>query len=108
TVYLPPSYATDTARRFPVFYFLHDDGVQSSAAIDLIKPAADRLASVQGFSEPIIVAPDEASVAQDLVGYVDSHYRTLAVRISRGIAGHGKGGDTALRIDMQQPDVFSS
>src|SRR6185295_11374753 len=50
----------------------------------------------------------ERFVAQDLVGYIDGHYRTIASRISRGLAGHSMGGYGALRIGMKRPDVFSS
>ena len=89
--------------------------------------SADRLAAAPGFSEPIVVTPDaftlhkgsmysnspttgdwEQFVAEDLVAYVDSHYRTLAARMSRGLAGHSMGGYGAVRIGMKRPDVFSS
>src|SRR5579883_716873 len=115
TVYLPPSYATDSARRFPVFYFLPDSGARSDASISAIKEVADRMAALQGFSEQIIVTPDAQAtgdwarfIAEDLVAYVDMHYRTLAVRISRGLAGISMGGNSALQIGMKRPDVFSS
>jgi enterochelin esterase-like enzyme len=127
TVYLPPSYASDSMRRFPVIYFMHDYGEQSDAPIDAIKQVVDRLAAAQGFSEPIVVTPDastsrtesmysasattgdwESFVAEDLVASIDMQYRTLASRISRGLAGHLRGGYGALRIGMKRPDVFSS
>src|SRR6185436_3750353 len=40
--------------------------------------------------------------------YMDSHYRTLVTRQSRGLAGHSMGGYGALRIGMKRPDVFSA
>jgi enterochelin esterase-like enzyme len=114
TVYLPPSYASDTARQFPVIYFLNDSDEGSDAVVDAIKSSADRLAGVQGFSEPIVVitsapAPaDSQRLPDDLVAYADSHYRTFKARISRGLAGRFRGGDAAFRIAMSRPDVFSS
>ena len=39
---------------------------------------------------------------------MDGHYRTLASRTSRGLAGHSMGGYGALRIGMKRPDVFMS
>lgn len=45
---------------------------------------------------------------QDLVGYVDRHYRTLAKPEARGIRSHSMGGFGALHIAMRQPDEFSS
>ena len=50
----------------------------------------------------------ERYIAEDLVGYIDSHYRTLADRMSRGLAGHSMGGYGTLRIGMKRADVFSS
>ena len=127
TIYLPPNYANDPARRFPVIYFLPDFQEPSDDVINGIKNAADKPSPVQGFSEPIVVALDantsrkesmygsspaagdwERFIADDLVGYVDSHYRTLSKRISRGLAGHSMGAYGALRIGMKRPDVFSS
>jgi S-formylglutathione hydrolase FrmB len=130
TVYLPPSYAADEARRYPVVYLLHGYGGRDDTFTlrpEVLTQSADRLAAAQGFSELIVVTPDaftlhkgsmysnsvttgdwERFVAQDLVEYIDGHYRTLATRISRGLAGHSMGGYGALRIGMTHPGVFSS
>ena len=130
TVYLPPSYAGDQARRYPVVYLLHGYGGRDdtfTGRLAKLPESADRLAAAQGFSEPIVVMPNaftlhkgsmysnsvttgdwERFVAQDLVAYVDGHYRTIANRMSRGLAGHSMGGYGAVRIGMKRPDVFSS
>jgi len=130
TVYLPPGYAADQNRRFPVVYLLHGYGGRDdtfTSRLAKLAESADRLAAAQGFSEPIVVTPDaftlhkgsmysssvtigdwESFVAQDLVAYIDSHYRTIAARISRGLAGHSMGGYGTLRIAMKRPGVFSS
>ena len=50
----------------------------------------------------------ESYIAEDLVAYVDSHYRTLANRAGRGLGGHSMGGYGTIRIGMKRPDVFSS
>jgi len=111
-VYLPGSHATEPARRFPVMYLLGGFPIENLK----LPEAADRLANAQGFSEVIVVVPDapvsspsvEKFVADDLVSYVDAHYRTIAARISRGVAGYSTAGSVALRIGMKQPEVFSS
>jgi enterochelin esterase-like enzyme len=130
TVYLPPSYLTDQARRFPVVYLLHGYGGRAdtfTARLATLQESGDRLAAAPGFSEPIVVTPDaftlhkgsmysnsattgdwERFIAEDLVAYMDGHYRTLANRTSRGLAGHSMGGYGALRIGMKRPDVFMS
>lgn len=130
TVYLPPSYAADQMRRFPVVYLLHGYGGREdtfTTRLASLRESGDRLAAAQGFSEAIVVTPSaftlhkgsmysssptigdwERFVAEDLVAYMDSHYRTLAERMSRGLGGHSMGGYGALRIGMKRPDVFSS
>src|SRR5688572_15570860 len=130
TVYLPPSYQTDQARRFPVVYLLHGYGGRDdtfTARLASLQQSADRLATNPGFSELIVVTPNaytlhkgsmysnsvttgdwERFVAEDLVAYMDKNYRTEADRKSRGLAGHSMGGYGALRIGMKRPDVFLS
>jgi S-formylglutathione hydrolase len=130
TVYLPPSYAADQTRRYPVVYLLHGYGGRNdtfNGRLARLPESADRLGAAQGFSELIVVTPNafslhkgsmysnsvttgdwESFVAQDLVTYIDGHYRTIARRMSRGLAGHSMGGYGAVRIGMKRPDVFSS
>ena len=123
TVYLPPSYATDQQRRFPTVYLLHGSGQRENAFLEglaRLQESADRLAAAQGFSQFIVVTPNastaagemysghwERFIADDLVAHVDSQYRTLAHRMSRGLAGHDAGGTAALRIGMTRPEVFA-
>ena len=47
-------------------------------------------------------------VTRDVVTYIDAHYRTLAAREHRGIAGHSMGGYGALTLAFRHPDVFGS
>jgi enterochelin esterase-like enzyme len=111
-LYLPPSYASDAMRRFPVVYVLAE---RPSDNLKLPE-AADRLSSSAGFSEPIVVFPDtsgsladlEKFAGEELVAFVDGRYRTMPARISRGLAGYGLGGDAALRVGVSRPAVFSS
>jgi S-formylglutathione hydrolase FrmB len=130
TVYLPPSYAGDLTRRFPVVYLLHGYGGRDDAfttRLANLPESAGRLGAAQGFSEHIVVTPNaftlhkgslyssspttgdwERFIAGDLVAFVDGRYRTIADRMSRGLAGHSMGGYGAIRIGMKRPDVFSS
>lgn len=130
TVYLPPTYASDQSRRFPVIYLLHGYGGREDTFTERLaslKQSSDTLAAAQGFSSAIVVTPSaytlhkgsmyssspttgdwERFIAEDLVSYMDSHYRTLPDRMSRGLAGHSMGGYGALRIGMKRPDVFFS
>ena len=127
-VYLPPSYAAEPARRYPVVYFLHGYGmtVERMAGFLSLADAADT-AIASGAREVIVVLPDadtiysgsmyssspttgdwEGFVSHDLVGYVDARYRTIPERESRGLAGHSMGGYGTVRIGMKSPDVFGA
>jgi enterochelin esterase-like enzyme len=101
-VYLPGSYDTDPARRYPVVLVVAERPFESLN----LPQAIDRLSTAQGFSEPIVVMTDTDPA--DLVAYVDEHYRTLTARISRGLAGCTTGGDAALRTAAMHPEMFSS
>jgi enterochelin esterase-like enzyme len=134
SVYLPPSYARQPQRRYPVMYLLHGFtdsdvywfGVGGQQHFVNVPGAVDR-ANASGARELIVVMPNaftkfagsmysssaaigdwEAFVAKDLVAYVDGHYRTLPKRASRGLAGHSMGGYGTLRIGMKYPETFSS
>jgi enterochelin esterase-like enzyme len=128
-VYLPPSYSTETSRRYPVVYFLHGYGVHAERYWEVmtVPATADREMSGGSAQEMILVHPDaftiysgsmysnspttgnwEAFITHDLVEYIDSHYRTIANRESRGLAGHSMGGYGTLRIGMKYPEVYSS
>lgn len=127
-IYLPPSYGTQPNRRYPVVYFLHGYGIGAEAYWNsMLVPQSSDAAQAAGGKEMILVHPDafsvhngsmysnspttgdwETFVAEELVTYVDSHYRTVATRASRGLAGHSMGGYGAFRIGMKFPQVFSS
>jgi S-formylglutathione hydrolase len=129
-VYLPPSYSADQSRSYPVVYLLHGYGGTETTFTERlanIQESGDRLDGAQGFSSAIYVMPSaytlhkgamysdsvttgnwEKFIADDLVAYVDSHYRTLKSRMSRGLAGHSMGGYGAIKIGMKRPDVFAS
>ena len=60
------------------------------------------------YSSSLTTGDWENFIARELVAYIDSHYRTISNRMSRGLAGHSMGGYGTLRIGMKHPDVFSS
>jgi S-formylglutathione hydrolase FrmB len=127
-VFLPPSYAKDKSRRYPVVYALHGYSIgaeQWSGEIHV--PQTIEGAFAQGAQEMIVVLPDsktlhngsmysssvttgdfEQFIAHDVVSYIDAHYRTIPNRLSRGLVGHSMGGYGATRIGMKHADVFGS
>ncbi|MHC5060915.1 MAG: alpha/beta hydrolase-fold protein [Planctomycetota bacterium] len=47
-------------------------------------------------------------ITKELIGYVDSHYRTIAKRQGRAISGLSMGGYGALAVGLRHPDLFCS
>ena len=127
-VFLPPSYQTETSRRYPVVYALHGYSVGAEQwSREIHVPQTIEGAFALGAKEMIVVVPDsktlhngsmysssvttgdfERYIARDVVAYIDSHYRTIAARSSRGLVGHSMGGYGATRIGMKHSDVFGS
>jgi S-formylglutathione hydrolase len=59
------------------------------------------------YSNSVTTGDWEDYVAKELVTYIDSHYRTIANRTGRGLAGHSMGGYGAVRIGMKHPETYS-
>jgi enterochelin esterase-like enzyme len=127
-VLLPPSYESDRTRRYPVVYALHGYTIGAEQwSKEIHVPQTIEGAFAKGARELIVVLPDsktlhmgsmysnsgttgnfEDYVSRDVVAYMDSHYRTIPDRRSRGLVGHSMGGYGAARIGMKHPDVFGS
>jgi S-formylglutathione hydrolase FrmB len=127
-VYLPPGYAKNPSRRYPVLYALHGYSISNEKwTTEIHTPQTIEGAFATGAREMIVVLANaqtlhngsmysnspttgnwEDFISRDLVAYIDSHYRTIANRLSRGIAGHSMGGYGTSRIAMRHPDVFSA
>jgi len=127
-VFLPPSYAKNKSRRYPVVYALHGYSIGAEQwSREIHVPQTIEGAFAQGAKEMIVVLPDsktlhngsmysssvttgdfEQFIAHDLVSYIDAHYRTIPNRLSRGLVGHSMGGYGATRIGMKHSSVFGS
>lgn len=129
-VYLPPSYR-EGARRFPVLYFLpnFDNVLQRYTGGSYqgfrLKEAMNGLIRRGAVQEMIVVMPNahnflkgswyhnspltgnwEDYVVNDVVGYIDRHFRTIPAAAARGLAGHGMGGSGALELALKHPAEF--
>ncbi|HKN33202.1 MAG TPA: alpha/beta hydrolase-fold protein [Terriglobales bacterium] len=111
-VFLPPGYAQERSRRYPVVYALHGYSIGAEQwTHEIHVPQTIEGAFAQGAKEMIVVLPDsktvhngsmysssvttgdfEQFIAHDVVAYIDAHYRTLPNRESRGLVGHSMGG----------------
>ena len=127
-VYLPPGYAKENQRRYPVVYALHGYSIGAEQWSGEIRvPQTIEGGFAQGAQHMIFVLPDsktvhngsmysssvttgdfERFISRDLVAYIDSHYRTIPKRSSRGIVGHSMGGYGATRIGLKHADIFGA
>jgi enterochelin esterase-like enzyme len=127
-VFLPPSYAANRTRRYPVLYALHGFFIGAEQwTSEIHVPQTIEGAFAQGAQEMIVVLPDSKTVyngsmysssattgdfenfiAHDVVAYIDARYRTIPKRSSRGLAGHSMGGYGASRIGMKHSGVFGA
>jgi S-formylglutathione hydrolase len=124
-VYLPPSYDTSDME-YPVVYFLPSFGSDAHGEnlYFPLKKLADQMAGGK-IKEMILVVPNGANtlhgswyvnspvtgnwedfIVEDVVGYIDAHYRTIDRREGRGIAGHSMGGFGAINLAMRHADLF--
>ena len=133
TVYLPPSYDSSGEKRFPVLYLLHGIGdtdrtwTGDTEPWHSIQDVLDRGIAQGVLREMLVVMSDQRTrffgsfytnspvsgnyedfTVEELVSYIDGHYRTLAQVESRGIAGHSMGGYGALALGMKHPQVFGA
>ncbi len=130
-VYLPPGYEDDETRRYPTVYMIQgltgqlDMWRNRSAFRKTYPELADELFA-RGEAPPcIIVWVDcwtslggsqyldspatgryHTYLCDEIVPWVDAHYRTLAARDHRGIAGKSSGGYGAMVTPMLRPDLF--
>ncbi|HEY3683161.1 MAG TPA: alpha/beta hydrolase-fold protein [Streptosporangiaceae bacterium] len=124
-VYLPRGYSSG-ALRYPVIYLLHglpgDATSYQTKRIDSVGAAAE-----ESGRPAIVVSPQGArpgdtdpewldwgpgrdwatATADELVAYVDRHYRTIGDRRGRAIIGLSAGGYGATSIGLHNPATYS-
>lgn len=125
-VYLPPQY--DGKKKFPVLYLQHGWGEDETAwsnqgHVNLIM---DNLLA-EGKCEPFIIVMAygmtnevkwgglasfdftkfERVLANDLIPYIDSHFKTIAKKEMRAMAGLSMGGMETKYITLARPELFN-
>jgi S-formylglutathione hydrolase FrmB len=129
-VYLPSGYAAQPQRRYPVLYLLHGFPGRPLALVQTVRMGiVDDAFTARHVAQPLILVMPFGStgtfsdkewvngaargngwdtfVSRDVVRYVDAHYRTVARRSARGIAGLSEGGYGAIDIALHHPAEFS-
>ena len=124
-VYTPPGYETGT-QKYPVFYLLHgagdcDDSWTSVGRANFI---LDNLIAAKNAKPMIVVMPAghtgpqggkggfgagdfDKDFQNDIMPYIEKHYRTLNDRPNRAIAGLSMGGAQSLSIAIARPKDFA-
>jgi len=123
-ILLPPSYQTDTKRRYPVLYFLHGmNGNEHEFERRGVAAAVNKMRDEGKIGEMIIVSPAgdnsfylnakngpqyEDAIIKDLIPYIEKTYRTVGTTAGRSIQGLSMGGWGALYLAFKHPEMFSS
>ncbi len=128
SVFLPPSYAKDPSRTYPVLYFLHglnnDETSWTVERYGHIQNSLEQMMLSGKLPEFVLVHPRgdnsfycnyidgskryEDLLTQELISYMETHYRARKGRENRAIAGTSMGGYGALKIAMKYPDRYAS
>ncbi len=132
-IYVPPSYESDSDRRFPSVYVIQgltgqlDMWRNREAFRPTYLEMVDELFTSGGAPEAIVVFVDCWTslggsqflnspgtgryldfLCDEVVPLVDERYRTQARRERRGIQGKSSGGYGAMVVPMLRPDVFGA
>jgi len=128
TVYTPPGYDHSGNTRYPALYLFHGANADETAWTRLghVNLILDNLLAA-GKAKPFIVAmpfgygvpPGSAAapgqntalfgrdLLEDVIPFVDSHYRVYGDRSHRAIAGLSMGGGESLEIGLNHLELFS-
>jgi S-formylglutathione hydrolase FrmB len=122
---LPTSYEAETGKKYPIVYFLHGLGENEQALAlgggwgeiqDLRRRNAIGdfvIVAVEGGATFFINSADGHDRYSDFfltefIPYIESHFRVIRNRGSRGITGLSMGGYGALRFAFAHPELFGS
>jgi S-formylglutathione hydrolase FrmB len=123
-LYTPVAYAQSGGRRYPVVYWLHGSGGGVSG-IEPLSRLVDSAISA-GRVPPMLVVfvnglrmgmyvdwksgtvPMETVIVRDLIGHIDTTFRTIATREGRLLDGFSMGGYGAARLGFKYPDLFAT
>lgn len=130
TVYLPPKYKA--SKKYPVLYLLHGIGGDEVEWLNGGAPNVimDNLYADKKAKEMIIVMPNgraqkddravgnvyagsaafanfEYDLLNDLIPYIESHYKVLPGKKNRAVAGLSMGGGQSLNFGLGHMDKFA-
>lgn len=117
SVYLPPSYRKDPKRTYPTVY-IHDGAsylkyARTAAVVDALQQQRRIQEVILVFVDPVDRWKEYARdpvftrmFVEELVPYVDAHYRTRREAGARCVLGASMGGLIAMHLAFTRPQVF--
>lgn len=124
SIYLPGGYDIDTLRRYPVLYLMHGGGGSHTdwQRHNGLEELMNRLVDNGSIDEMIVVCPEgnkgnmmyfnapqwryEDYFFEELLPYIEQHYRVRTDRGGRAIAGFSMGGGAATVYGVHRPECF--
>lgn len=115
-LYLPPCYDPTSDSVYPVLYLLPGFGGSLNDWFDRdLASIADDLI-ITGEVPPLIIVTtddsfddlDGAFIVEQIIPYLESHYRASPHRQHRAVAGGSLGGASAYHLAFKQPEIFES
>ena len=128
-IYLPASY-DQGPKAYPVIYYFHSFGWTNRKLFEdgnQLRLLLDRAMSSGRIQEAIVVAGDFTTpgigafysnaassgrwldhITDELVPFIDKHFRTLRSPASRAVVGDMIGGYAAIKLGMMYPEMFGT
>ncbi len=134
-VYVPRGYYENKDKRYPVLYVLHGFGGNAISWFrdndtmpePNLRPILDKMISSNEFPEAIVVVSDFNTrhlagwyqnspisgnwrdfFIRDVIGFIDTKFRTIADGESRVLLGQSMGGYGAIDIALDSPELFTA
>jgi S-formylglutathione hydrolase FrmB len=122
-VYLPPDYASSTAR-YPVIYLLHGDDQTDESFLQIgLQSTLDRLIAQHAIPPTIAVMIQGGPGTNNWLNHTTARYETYVLEVQRlidrmlptsptrggrAIAGYSMGGYGAMHLALNHPQTFSA
>lgn len=121
-IYLPPCYAKNREKGYPVLYMLHGQTYLNDQWRRLgLLTAADEFITAGIIIPMIIVMPYEVSWSatpeessfdesflQELLPYIDGKFNTCSERTCRAVGGLSRGGNWAIYLGFSHPEKVTA
>lgn len=109
---LPPTHREPA----PLIIFLHGRGGDETTDLPAFMSLLRKVIAADQLPEPLVVFPNggltgyrgamATMIVEELLPYLERHYRILPERRHRLVAGFSMGGGGAVRMALQHPEIF--